>query len=152
MDRLSSARISTTAREYLEAACIVARSKKEHFQPVYFLFGQAIELSLKSYLRAKGYSKQALLALSHDIAKCLVRAREEGLDELLKSTDSDRKLVSDLNRHYRSKDLQYTEVGLKSTYPEIDHVEAFANKLFRSISPVADQSLKAHYGKPTAVV
>jgi hypothetical protein len=151
MDRLSSARISTSAFAYLEAGTILTSAKKNHSLPAYFLFAQAIELSLKSYLRAKGYSKQALRDVSHDLSLCLSKARQEGFDDLLILTADERKLVGDLNVHYRSKDLQYTEVGLKRSYPPIERVEEFAKRLFTATRPFADQHLKAHYGKATAV-
>ena len=152
MDRLSSARISTSALDYLEAGIIVAKAKKDHSLPTYFLFAQAIELSLKSYLRAMGSSKRELRDVSHDLALGLKKARNVGLDRLLKIGARDRKLVEDLGVHYKSKDLQYTEVGLKRRYPRIEEVEEFSKRLFCATDAFAVQKLEVHHGKPTAVL
>ena len=115
------------------------------------MFGQSIELSLKSFLRAKGYSEKKLRDISHDLTLALAKANQEGIDELLKISARDSALISSLGYHYRSKDLQYTKVGLKASYPDIKEVEDFAKKLLVAIRPFADKNLKAHYGKPTAV-
>ncbi|WP_129047002.1 hypothetical protein [Oleiharenicola lentus] len=152
MDRLSSARIATSASAFLDAGVVLAAAKKQHSLPVYFLFGQSIELSLKSFLRGKGYSKKRLRDISHDLALALTKASQEGIDEFLKISADDSELIASLGFHYRSKDLQYTEVGLKAPYPDIKDVESFAKKLLAAVRPFADQNLKAHYGKSTAVL
>lgn len=152
MDRLSSARIITSAIEFHEAGAILAAAKKTHSLPAYYLFGQSIELSLKAFLRAKGHSKKALRDISHDLAFALLIARKEGIDVLLEIQTVDVTLIADLGVHYGSKDLQYTEVGLKRRYPRIEDVEGLSKRLLVAIRPVADKYVKAHYGKATAVL
>jgi hypothetical protein len=75
MDHYTSMGISNDAREFLDAAHLVRRDKPVWFGPTYFLVCQSIELSLKAFLRASGYSAKQLRRIGHDLDQCSITAR-----------------------------------------------------------------------------
>jgi len=108
----------TDANEMLSAAKHLATVRKFQLsQPLYYLLGHALELSFKSFLRAKGASLDCLKSIGHDLALGFDRAQTGGLAELVQLTERDRQMVALLNIYYKAKEFEYRVEGTK-TYPE----------------------------------
>ena len=68
------------AKAYVEAAEILIKSATPSIsQPIYFLLGHALELTLKAYLLAKDVSPDYLFEIKHDLIKAHARASQLGL-------------------------------------------------------------------------
>jgi len=94
------------------------------------LFGHAIELALKSFLRTKGVEVASMKRMGHDLAALVEAALKNGLlpDGLL--TSSDAVLIRLLNQTYVMKEFEYIVVGAK-TLPLLRDVASVANKLVK---------------------
>jgi hypothetical protein len=66
------------AKAYIDASKILI-DHAPLSQPVYFLLSHALELTLKSYLLAKGMHPDELTSLGHNLLKAHARAAELGL-------------------------------------------------------------------------
>ncbi len=107
------------AREFLKAAKAVRDPKTRKGKsiqykspyPAFYLVGHSIELSLKSYLVAKGYSYKTLRSrkkFGHDLELLLQSARDEKLCSAIDHlTSKQLASVVALNRFYFKKDLGY---------------------------------------------
>ncbi len=154
MDRFTSMMISNNARAFLDAAIIVRSQKSEvsaiTFVPLYFLACQAIELSLKAYLRGTGYGQKDLVRLGHNLSKCVEAARAAGVEQHISFAAEEAAIVAMINPYYQSKDLQYSITGLKHR-PQPDLLIALAERLWRALRSFCKQRREYHFGKPTAI-
>jgi hypothetical protein len=159
-DRLSSLMLWNSAQVYAEAArnlFTYERSKSnwllimEPETPLYFLACQAIELSLKGYLRACGESENFLARnCDHSLCRALKAAEKRGLAHLL-NLESDERFALDLvNELYVSKALQFTVKG-GYTFPHFETVLQLAEKLVSRTERFCLDKVKRHHGEPTAV-
>ena len=145
--------ISNDARDFLEVAKIVRREKPENpvkFKLMYFFVCQSIELSLKAYLRGSGYSDKRLRRISHNLNKCVARAKATGVDHYVSLSAADEAAIAAINPYYQSKDLQYGRSGWKS-YPNLDFLISLAERLWSGLRRYCEQRRKHHFGKPTAI-
>jgi len=78
-----------------------------------FLIGRSLELVLKSFLRKRGATKNELLKWGHDLERLLAKAEER--DFPVRLSVADRQIVRLLNDLYRSKRLEYLEIGSVTT-------------------------------------
>ena len=96
------------ARNFLEAATIVAENKPHHINVVvYYLYGHAIELALKSIIVKNCIIPEEKLAkeIGHDLCEALNRSHSCPEARFL-----DKKLVRiicELNSDYENKNLEY---------------------------------------------
>lgn len=82
--------------------------------PVMFLTGQSIELALKAFLIHKGVTLRDLRTrYVHDLARCLRKAKELGLHEVVRLTDDEQESIRILSPLYAGKELQYIRSGYK---------------------------------------
>ncbi|MDZ7805118.1 HEPN domain-containing protein [Thiohalophilus sp.] len=103
--------------------------------PVMFLVGQSIELILKAYLLHKGVSLRKLRQkYGHVLHRCLRKAKELGLLEIVDLSEEDQEMIEILDELYSSKQLQYIVSGAK-TYPVFGPLEAVCRKLITSVGP-----------------
>ncbi len=81
--------------------------------PAYYLVGHSIELSLKSYLAAKGYTLNDLRAkkYGHILESLLNEARKRKIGREVKLSKQQVKDVKLLNKAYNSKKFEYLEYG-----------------------------------------
>ena len=70
----------------------------------------------------------------HDLDRGLDAACELGLGDLVDIEDRDRAVISDVNRYYVSKDLEYVKTGYKS-YPDPQVMLTTVRCLLDGISP-----------------
>lgn len=133
------ARYST---EFFEAA-LIADEKMGHREgyeivapvPVMFLVGQAIELSLKSFLLHHGVSLQILRSkkYGHNLHALLRSAKELGLNRLLQLTKEELSAIEILNELYASKQLQYIVTGAK-VFPVFGPLQVASKRLILAVS------------------
>lgn len=94
--------------------------------PINFLLYHAIELFLKSYLRAKGLSLSEVKSIGHGLRDLATRAEEFGLE----LDQFDRQLINSIGPNYMA--ARYIKVGFFSR-PRHDDLWATCSWLFDSI-------------------
>ncbi len=109
------------AREFLSAANAVKKPLKSHMGasdyklllPAYYLVGHSIELSLKSFLLAKGYKVAELKQKSygHNLEELLAETRRRKLGRLVKLSKEEDRAIKLLSKTYSGKKLEYMEYG-----------------------------------------
>ena len=105
------------AKEFLSATNVVKDPRESNngridfslIVPAYYLVGHSIELSLKSYLAAKGYKVSELRSkkYGHDLEKLLIEARRRNLGREVKLSKHQVKAIKLLNDTYKSKRFEY---------------------------------------------
>lgn len=107
----------TDAHEMLSAAKHLCTVKDFEFsQPLYFLLGHALELSFKSYVRAKGATLGCLRSIGHDLELAQDWALTSGLADIVQITEKDKGVISLMNGYYKAKEFEYRVTGSKK-YP-----------------------------------
>jgi hypothetical protein len=152
-DRWSSQLISKGAFRYLKAANKLCENPLTADHPFWFCVCQSIELSLKSYLRAKGFTKEKLKAwdVGHNLEELLRLARQSNFDEVMVLTTLEQAIVSDCGKMYASKAFQYSEAGW-SSLPFSKDALAVAERIASLTRPVAEAGRTFHHGKNSAVI
>lgn len=118
-----------------KAAHAVRASVKIDPLPAYFLWGRTIELLLKSYLLAEGVSEAALKSrrFGHDLVALYREARRRSLDNLVYKTYEDPDTIRELNRNYRSKNLEYRLSGHRYKLPDPTPTQLFIERLKKGV-------------------
>jgi len=144
--------IANGALSYLDAARVLQADPLAASNPFWFCVFQSVELSLKSFLRAKGRSKEELKArdLGHRLAALYTLAQTDGLSEHVTLTEDEAALVCAVGEMYSRKVFQYTEVGWIEL-PYAYQAVALAEKLYLAIRPFAEAQRTFHHDKSTAV-
>jgi hypothetical protein len=62
------------------ADAYAAADKLRDWFPLYFMFGQSVELALKAFALNKGATERELMKIGHNLVKALDRAQLDGLD------------------------------------------------------------------------
>ena len=135
MGRLSTVIIFQQSQKFLEASEREFNNAGSSIPiPGYFLASRALELALKSFLLLHGKTEHQLREIGHDLDRGLDAACELGLGDLVDIEDRDRAVISDVNRYYVSKDLEYVKTGYKS-YPDPQVMLTKVRCLLDGISP-----------------
>jgi len=121
--------------KFLEAARLVFEKSHELDFPGYALIGQAIELYLKAYLRAKGQSVDDLKSVGHDLKLAFETAEKFGLSQWLQIETNERETLEKLSLVYQSKDFHYKNQG-SWELPFPNWTVSFANRLSQCIEPL----------------
>lgn len=104
----------TDANEMLIAARHLTSVRSLEFsKPLYFLLGHSLELSFKSFVRAKGASLSCLKSIGHDLCLALEWAKTAGIAELVEISENDAALIELMNRYYKAKEFEYRVTGPK---------------------------------------
>jgi hypothetical protein len=145
--RTTSAGLARYAFEYIEAARLVDADASEKQpgnmispMPAYFLASHGIELTLKAFLRHRGFGVRDLLRLGHDLHRCNATAKANGLPELFVEVDRDSaalELLAALNGPNHA--MRYICTGTK-TFPLWSLVEPLAVRLHQAVAPVVGYS------------
>jgi HEPN domain-containing protein len=144
--------ISNGALEYLKAAKKLQENPLVSPKPFWFCVFQSIELSLKSFLRGKGFAKKKLKEspYGHNLIELMSAAETNDLQSLIELTEEDRAILSVTGSMYSSKVFQYTEVGWKSLPYSKDALK-LAERLYESTREFAESMREFHHGKDTAI-
>ena len=137
------------AKEFLFAANLVKaprRNKKGKIDfslilPAYYLVGHSIELSLKSYLAAKGYKTSHLRSkkYGHDLEALLIECRKRKLGREVKLSKHQVNAIKSFSDTYKSKRLEYLEYG-NYRMPEYGFIYDVAKLLNDSLAYYASNS------------
>lgn len=124
MERTTSLGLWHYASEYIEATELVAPKDNSvnRLAPSYHLLGHAIELVLKAFLRAKGFSLTRLKRrIGHDLDCALEEAERLELAKYISSDVHDRFacVVSMLAPYHLSHEFRYIQAGYKGGLPKI---------------------------------
>lgn len=144
--------ISNGAAEYLEAAKKLMVDPVSAPHPFWFCAFQSIELSLKAFLRGKGFSKEQLKSrdLGHKLDVLYKESVANALADHVTLTVAEESVVCEVGAMYCQKVFQYTETGW-STLPFAHVALDLAEKLYLGIRPFAEAQRTAHHDSPTAV-
>jgi hypothetical protein len=109
---------------------VLIHEHSKFFMPVYFLFGQLIELSMKAFLLARGTSMNVLRrkAYGHNLVALLEECKRRRIGRQVKLDVYDIAAIRILNLTYEPRRLQYIETGLMQL-PETRLVHDVAEKL-----------------------
>lgn len=113
----------------------------------YYLVGHSIELALKSFLVAKGYSKAELRSrkkYGHNLANLLKECRRRKLGREAKLENAEIEAINLLNATYMSKRFEYLEYGIYRL-PKYFFIRDVAAKLVSNLSRYAMQSTLTIY-------
>lgn len=102
------------AEEYRKAAKLVGDANPERRPaPAYMLVGQSIELSLKSYLLARGITLEALKyrPYGHDLSQLLAKARQLKIERLVELHQWDVDAIEIIAPLYGSHEFRYIVNG-----------------------------------------
>ena len=85
----------------------------------YYLLGHSIELSLKSFLLARGIPNDKLRsrAFGHNLAALLAESRKRRLGTVAKLSDREVRIIRLLNQMYEAKELEYRVTGSRTLPP-----------------------------------
>ncbi|MEW7986511.1 MAG: hypothetical protein AB2810_15910 [Candidatus Thiodiazotropha endolucinida] len=103
----------------------------------YYLVGHSIELTLKSFLYAKKYSKNKLRKkYGHDLGKLLKECTKRKLGREVKLKKMEKRMIELLNATYKSKGFEYLEYG-SYRFPEYNYIYEVAEKLSNGLARYA---------------
>jgi len=133
------------SKKFLEVA--LTFQSDDNFSPVpYYLFCRSIELSLKSFLLAKGVSKSSLKQknLGHNLEKNLEKAQSLGLNDVVTINTSQIVELKKANNYYNSKGFEYFEVIKAVTgYPNLPNLSllsALASSLVSKLESICKEA------------
>jgi len=114
--------------------------KKEGFEiiapiPVMYLIAHSMELSIKAFLLFKGVEMKDLKKYKkygHDIMKCLKKAKELGIENIVEITDLEEGSLEVLNNLYHAKELNYIVSGYKQ-FPMFGPLQTLSSKLILEV-------------------
>ena len=117
------------ARDYLHAAnAVKAAHGDRKLYPLLYLYGLAVELSLKAFLLQRGDSLHDVKKLSHGLGRLLARARYRRLGHEVKLSRKDVAVVQALDVTYSSDQLRYIVTGM-TIIPDIGAIYVVAGAL-----------------------
>jgi hypothetical protein len=105
--------------------------------PVMYLVGHSIELCLKAYLAFHRVPLNELRSkkYGHDLEKCLKKAKELGLNSLVKLDAGELHAFTVLNELYSTRQLNYIVTGAKQ-FPVFGPIETSCRKFLDAICPL----------------
>jgi hypothetical protein len=95
------------AKDFLDAANVLATRYNDRSWVVPFLYCRAIELALKAFLLARGRQVGFVKKFGHDLNLLLIEAYAHGLDVVAATTPEERASVIGWNNQYDEKELEY---------------------------------------------
>ena len=100
--------------------------------PVYYLYGHAIELVLKSILIFEGNSENDIKIIGHNLLKAWEHASSYDLSLQQSESTELTQTIEMINPYYEGKELEYIVSGGKR-YPELVHMHNVAINLILAI-------------------
>ena len=119
------------AANYLMAARMVdvkIHGEGQLFFPTLYLYGIAIELSLKAFLLKRGRTLAEIKSLSHNLTKALALARRHKLGRVVRLDRREVDAIRALNITYSSNILRYIVTGATKV-PQLVYVARAAEDL-----------------------
>ncbi|WP_250504282.1 hypothetical protein [Caballeronia sp. AZ7_KS35] len=154
-DRTTAIGLARFAFEYIDAAITVDKNEAEKSPnnaisptPAYFLAYHGIELTLKAYLRHKGFTLRELRSgkYGHDLHACYRQAKQLKLRDIFKETQDDINAMELLVALNVDHGLRYIQTGYKQ-FPLWSIVEPLAVRMHQAVAPlVGYRSFSKTYG------
>lgn len=116
------------AKQYFQAAEVVRRDKRSLMFPSLQLYGQSIELALKSFLLQRGETLEQVESMRHKLDELLALARRRRLGLHVKLSANDIALVGLLNESYVRHRFRYIVTGFTQV-PQPAHIAVVAERL-----------------------
>jgi HEPN domain-containing protein len=142
MNNNISFRFWSYAKEFLAAADAVKVPPKSNIGksafklllPAYYLVGHSVELTLKSFLLAKGYEIDKLKKgpYGHNLEELLREARRRKIGRHVKLSKIEDNAIKLLSRTYSAKKFEYMEYG-NYHLPEYWYIHTVAQKLVNGL-------------------
>lgn len=108
--------------------------------PVLYLIGHSMELSLKAFLLHQGVTLRELKThFGHDLGRCLKKAKELNLLDLVALDDHELSAFSVLNTLYSTKKLEYIVTGAKQ-FPVFGYLQTMGKKLNEAVGKLVGYS------------
>lgn len=108
-------------------------------EPMFYLFGQSIELTLKAFLMGRGMPIETLSKkpYGHDLKCLLETARKKCLAQEVHLYPGERGAIQILSEPYLQRRFQYSRLELGKSYslPVIYYVERAATRLVKILYP-----------------
>ena len=135
IDREPARGFLTDAGEYVSAAdTLVSCCPDRVWKVPYYLYCHGAELSLKAFLRMKGWSANRLKKkqYGHDLGALVQAGRNNGLDEWVSLSQDDKEMLERMNEYYKTKELEYGKVGPK-LFALYDRLSGLLSKLLGGV-------------------
>ncbi len=116
------------AAEYFLAAQAAHSKHPKLWAPILQLYGQSLELALKSFLLKRGVPLQHVANMRHHLAEILKLARKRKLGTEVKLTARDLALINLLSENYAIHRLRYIVTG-STQLPKPDYIATICNRL-----------------------
>ena len=100
---------------------------------------QSIELALKSYLCARGFTIEQLIRVGHSLLKCLAETTKAKLRPPLSNEQIDTIALAD--RYYRKHEFRYIVIGAKD-YPDLRPLFQAGAVILDAAAPAVAQGAK----------
>jgi HEPN domain-containing protein len=126
--RTTSAGLWVLAGEYFRTVEYVPEGKRQVSSPCCYLLSHSIELTLKAFLRAKGYTVPELIKFGHDLGELLRCAEAKGIRSIVALEERHLAAIEIANAIYKEKEWEYHKRGFKE-YPVIDDLHSCARAL-----------------------
>ena len=139
--------MSKDALAFLEAAKLVIASEPDEMRliprflgPLYYLMCQAIELSMKSYLRSRGWDDKRLQTIRHDLQELLATAQAEQL-----ATSPDFRLVVEwMHPYHLNHTFRYHKGGRFIQVPLPNEMVRMIEPQIQSCASEVNVTVRAH--------
>lgn len=136
-ERVSPLGMWTFADSYYQCYKICSEHGRINYILVqYFLLCHALELGLKSILRAHQWSIPQLEDLRHDLVKTAMAVEWEVRFHF---SEDEKATIRMANVHYKSKELEYHARGTKS-FPGADQLANLTTKVLDNAKQLAEES------------
>jgi len=120
-ERTTAGGLINYAWQYYKAYQIVDKTMpkvQELFPVKYFLLCRVLELSIKGFLRNKGYTRKKLMGMGHDLEKLIDELHKNdvlmGVNQMLETFVA--------NQYYKTKQFEYPITGYKEV-PDLKSLE-----------------------------
>ena len=100
----------------------------EMYEVKYYLLCHSIELAMKAFLREKGFTRNQLLEIGHDLEKLIYILHENGV---LIDVGSMERTFS-LNDYYKTKQFEYPQTGSK-ILPSLEEMKSSTHLLLSMV-------------------
>jgi HEPN domain-containing protein len=120
------------AKQYFQAAEAVRQDRRNLMSPALQLYGQAIELSLKSFLLKRGETLERVESLRHKLDELLALSRRRRLGLQVKLSANDVALIHLLNASYVRHRFRYIVTGV-TRVPQTGHIAVVAERLLAGL-------------------
>ena len=116
------------AKQYFQVAEAVRKEEQSLMLPALQLYGQSIELALKSFLLKRGETLERVESLRHKLNQLLALARRRRLGLQVKLSANDVALIDLLNENYVRHRFRYIVTGVAQV-PQPAHIAVLVERL-----------------------